>query len=112
MKIPNLKERLSTRFKVDIPKPNFNCGRLVSSNVLDNETKVVSSSLEYKTINRSEEMRPYRCSDFSLHNLIAIGAPLNPSKMQTSPLAMADSLASTLESLPDSVFDNINNNND
>lgn len=106
MILPDLKTRLTTRFKANVPKPTFKCKRLVNSQVLDETTNVVSDKVEYKTVSRSDEMRPYKCSDFSLHNLIAIGAPLNDVKMQSSHLANADNLAVALENIPESAFSN------
>ena len=70
MIIPNLKERLSTRFKVDIPAPSLKSCRCVRSQHVDDGTQIISEKIEFKTFNRSEEMKPYRCSDFSLHNLL------------------------------------------
>ena len=108
MIIPNLKERLSTRFKVDIPKPTFIICRCVRSQVVDDATQVVSEKIEFKTFNRSEEMKPFRCSDFSLHNLISIGAKLDDVKMQTSTLSNADNLAKVLGSISETISDETN----
>ncbi|MBO7240325.1 MAG: hypothetical protein J6V23_07575 [Bacteroidaceae bacterium] len=112
MNIPNLKTRLSTRFKCNIPSPRLTCKRLVVSSEVDEGTSVVTPSMKFKTINRSDEMKPYKCSDFSLHNLIAIGAPLEPQKMQSSQLTTADNLVHALGNLPESAFNPDNNNNE
>ena len=109
MNIPSLIERQRTRFKAVVPKPRFVCTRPVVVQELDTETSVVSEKLELKTVDRREEMRPYKCSDFSLHNLVAIGAPLNDVIMHRSSLQTADGLLNTLSNLPDSAFGDTNN---
>lgn len=104
MIIPDLKKRLTTRFKANIPKPTFKCERNVLHQSIDND--VVINTTSVKTVDRREEMKPYKVSDFSLHNLIAIGAPLNDVKMQGSALNVADTLADTLANIPESAFSN------
>lgn len=93
-----------TRFKANIPKPTFICKRHVLEQSLDND--VVINTMSFKTIDRRDEMKPYNVSDFSLHNLIAIGAPLNDVKMQGSSLHVADTLADTLANISESAFSN------
>lgn len=105
MHIPSLVERLQTRFKAVVPKPTFKCCRPVTKEILDEGTGVVHTEIEYKTFDRREEMAPYKFSDFSLHNLIAIGAPLNDVKMSHNNLAQADALAEALYAVPESVYE-------
>ena len=50
--------------------------RLVSTQVVNERTGFIGRKSEYKTINREEEMKNYRVADFSLTNLLAIGADI------------------------------------
>lgn len=54
--------------------------------------------IEYKTVDRYDEMKDYRCSDFSLENLVAINAPMQYSQMSMSRLNQADHVAEVLSS--------------
>lgn len=55
-------------------------------------------NIEYKTVDRYEEMKDYRCSDFALENLIAINSPMQYSQLSMSRLSQADHVAEVLSS--------------
>lgn len=50
--------------------------RLVSANVLSERTGMITRKSEYVQIDREAEMKNYCVSDFSLTNMLAIGANL------------------------------------
>lgn len=74
-------------------------GRKTRTQVLDKETNRLVTKVEFKTIDRKEEMKPFRVSDFYLDNLIAIGATLDPAQMTASPHKAVSDMINTLETI-------------
>ena len=84
-------ERCRTRCQCDVVLPHRPIVRQVRTQIFDERSKTFVTKVEMKTIDRTEEMKPYKVSDFSLNNLIAVGAKLDPTRLDASPLkAVAD----------------------
>lgn len=49
---------------------------------LNEKTGTVSKKSSYRTVNRYEEMKNYKISDFSIENLTAIGAKLQTTQLK------------------------------
>lgn len=73
--------------------------RKTRTQVFDKETNRLVTKVEFKTVDRAEEMKPFRVSDFYLDNLIAIGATLDPAQMQASPHKAVSDMINTLETI-------------
>lgn len=73
--------------------------RLVSSKVFDEKSRRVITKFKKTTVVRSEEMKPYKVSDFFLENLLAIGASLDPTHLQASPHRAVTDMTRTLENI-------------
>lgn len=73
--------------------------RNVRVQVVNEQSRSLKTKVEMRTINRADEMRPYRVSDFSLDNLIAVGAKLNPTVLNASPHKSVTDMALTLQSI-------------
>lgn len=98
--------RLNSRIPQCEPLERFVTCRNVRVQVVNEKTRSISTKVEKKTINRADEMRPYRVSDFSLDNLIAIGAKMTPTVLNASPHKSVSDMAATLDSI------DLNQNND
>ena len=81
--------------------------RLTTKQEYDERTKIICNTSEYTTIDRAKEMNNYKVSDFSLSNLMAIGAPLN--EMSSIPGDRFRAIAN-MESQMSSIQRDINNN--
>lgn len=92
-------KRLNTSISKPEPLAPFVTRRNVRVQVVDENTRSVKTKVELKTIDRAEEMRPYRVSDFSLDNLIAVGAKMTPAVLTASPHKSVTDMAATLESI-------------
>lgn len=92
-------ERLNTRVPKCEPLPPFVTRRNVRIQVACDEKRTIKTKVEMRTINRADEMRPYRVSDFSLDNLIAVGAKMTPTVLNASPHKSVTDMAATLDSI-------------
>lgn len=72
--------------------------KIVTQSIHPHTGRVISKC-EFRTVDRVEEMKPFRLSDFYLNNLISVGAKLNPVIMQSSPLKQVDEITSRLSSI-------------
>lgn len=72
--------------------------RQVREKVLNNRTGRMTYNVSYKEVDRYDDMKDYRVSDFALENLLAINANLSVSKMSMSPLDQADHIVDVLQS--------------
>ena len=68
--------------------------RLVTSNVYDERLQRMLPKSEFKTIDRHEEMKHYRVSDFALENLISVGKELTPVSLDPSPFDVLNNVPS------------------
>ena len=91
-------ERCAMRFKNSSPEKRDTV-RKVRISVYDEETSRMVTKIEFKTIDRVEEMKPFKVSDFYLENLLAIGASLTPSHMAASPHKAVSDMIATLETI-------------
>ena len=99
MKFMSHSRRLKTSFdsyEVSTPRPTV---RNVRVQKVDEVNRRVTTKIEKRTINRSEEMKPYCVSDFSLDNLIAVGVKMTPTSMASSPHKAVSDMAATLDSI-------------
>ena len=99
-------KRLSTPIPKDEPLKRFATIRNVRKQSADPETRSIRTVIEKVTIDRAEEMRPFRVSDFNLDNLIAVGAKLNPTHYAASPHKAVTDMAAPLSSIE------VNNSNE
>lgn len=99
-------KRLNTRIPPCDPIPPFVTRRVIRTRVVDEKTRSIKVKTELKTFDRVEEMRPYRVSDFSLNNMIALGVKMTPTHLSASPHKSVSDMASVLDSI------NINSNDD
>lgn len=100
MKLITFAERMQLRPDIKTPKPSLQCCRKTIVQELDEGTQTLISVIKYKTIDRREEMKPYKVSDFAISNLIAIGADLQPSVLQGSQHFSISSLEKILANMP------------
>lgn len=103
-------KRLSTPFVLDEPLTMFATIRNVRVQKVDELTKRVITKVEKRTIDRAEEMKPYRVSDFCLDNLISIGAKMTPTHMAASPHKAISDMAATLETIDSNINNDTKNN--
>ena len=68
----------------------INDKRMVHTEELDVSTQRVIKRTELQSIDRVEEMKNYRCSDFYLENLISCGVDLKPCKLLGSSFTTLD----------------------
>ena len=73
--------------------------RQVRVQSLDEKTNRIRTKIVMKTIDRAEEMRPYKVSDFCLENLTAVGAQLNPTHLSASPHRAITDMQRTLSNI-------------
>ena len=66
--------------------------RLIVYDELDEASGRVVRKSEFRTIDRLKEMEHYRCADFSLENMLSVGANLQPVKFESLGFAMLDNL--------------------
>lgn len=66
----------------------------VRKTVLDDVTRRVVTTIEYQEHDNAELINKYSVSDFSLENLMSIGAKLDPLYMSPSAFAIQDKLQS------------------
>lgn len=102
-------KRLSTPFVLDEPVIVYPTIRNVRVQSIDESTRTVITKVEKRTINRADEMKPYRVSDFCLDNLIAVGAKMTPTHMFASPHKAITDMATTLSTIDLNVNDSNNN---
>ena len=74
----------------DVDKVNDR--RMVHTEELDIATQRVIKRTEMQSINRVEEMKNYRCSDFCLENLLSCGVELKPCKLSGSSFVTLDKM--------------------
>lgn len=92
-------QRLNTKLPLPEPhvkKPTVRCVRVQS---VDENSRIVRTKIEKITVDRANEMKPYRVSDFSLDNLIAVGATLSATHLSASPHQAITDMAATLDSI-------------
>ena len=92
-------EILHTPCKIKTDIKNTPVIRLKPFEVVDKTTGRVYKKLKKVSITRAEEMRPYKVSDFSLDNLVAIGASLQNVQLSSSPHTAVTDMVKTLSSL-------------
>lgn len=92
-------KRLNTPIPQCEPLEPYVTRRNVRVQVVNEKTRTLKTKVEMRTINRADEMRPYRVSDFSLDNLIAVGAKMNPAVLNASPHKSVTDMAATLQSI-------------
>lgn len=85
------------KIKIDIEIPPVT--RLARVEVVNENTGRVYHKLKKVTTTRADEMRPYKVSDFSLDNLISIGASLQNVHLVSSPYSAVTDMVRTLSSL-------------
>ena len=66
--------------------------RPVISQKLDEKSKRVVRSVEYRTSNSAEEMNRFCVNDFALENLLAVGAPLSSTSLSPDKFAILDKM--------------------
>ena len=82
--------------------------RKMRKQVYNPDTGMLSTSIEEVTVDRCEEMKPYRVSDFCLENLIAIGATLDTSRLEASPHQSITAMEHTLANIAHETNNNTN----
>ncbi len=92
-------ERIRTNCAPVISLPCRPIIRKQRVNTFDENTGLMSTKVKYVTIDRKAEMKPFRVSDFSLDNLLAIGAKLDSAQLTASPLAQVANMEKTLSNL-------------
>lgn len=83
-------------------------GRLVVYDELDPVTNRIIRKSEYKTIDRQKEMENYRCSDFSLENMLSVGVDIKPTKLNSSGFAMLDNIEYQVSKMSEDIKNSIN----
>lgn len=83
-------------------------GRLVVYDEIDPTTNRIIRKSEYKTIDRQKEMEHFRCSDFSLENMLSIGVDIKPTKLSSSGLAMLDNMEYQVSKMSADIKNSIN----
>lgn len=83
-------------------------GRLVVYDEIDATTNRIIRKSEYKTIDRQKEMENYRCSDFALENMLAVGVNIQPTKLPSSGFAMLDNMEYQVSKISSDIKKNIN----
>lgn len=66
--------------------------RLFVYDEIDEPSGRVIRKSELRSIDRVAEMKHFRCADFSLENMLSVGANLQPVKFESSGFAMLDNL--------------------
>lgn len=66
--------------------------RLVNKQELDENTGRVLTKCEFQSYDPAAEINKFNVNDFCLENLTAIGAQLNPSKLEASRFDSIDSI--------------------
>ena len=105
-KMLSYSQRLGQRADCCVALPFKPCIRKVRVQSFDPNTNRISVKIERRTVDRAEEMRPYKVSDFYLDNLLAVGAQLNPTRLAPSPLKTVSDIAETLSSLDSNINTN------
>ena len=83
-------------------------GRLFVYDEIDPVTNRIIRNSEYKTIDRQKEMENYRCSDFSLENMLSVGVDIKPTKLTSSGLAMLDNMEYQVSKMSADIKNSIN----
>lgn len=83
-------------------------GRLFVYDELDPTTNRLIRKSEYKTIDRLKEMENYRCSDFSLENMLSVGVDIKPTKLSSSGFAMLDNIEYQVSKMSADIKNSIN----
>lgn len=96
-------ERKSQPLSIPISLPRNPARRKTRVTTIDEVTGIHTTKCKIVSYDRVEEMKPYRVSDFSLDNLIAIGANLDDTHLSASPHRAITDMERTLSNI------NINN---
>lgn len=93
---------------VEVNRPTE--GRLFVTDEIDPTTNRIKRVSSFKTIDRAKEMENYRCSDFSLENMLSVGVDIQPMKMSTSGFATLDNLETQVSKISNNIKSQIQNN--
>lgn len=77
---------------------------------LDEKNGILIRKSEYCTIDRKKEMENYRCSDFSLENILRSGVSIQICKLNSSNFSMLDNLEIEVEKLSNNIKQSQTNN--
>ena len=81
--------------------------RLVITDEYDEKSCRVIRKSELKTIDRKKEMEIYRCSDFSLENMLSAGVTLQPVNLSSTGFSLLDNIETQVQKIADNLKNNV-----
>ena len=77
-----------------VPKPQIirERARMSVTSKLDEKTRRIVKSCEFKKVDDATNLNQYHVNDFALENLIAVGVELHPTKLASSRFGMLDEM--------------------
>lgn len=80
--------------------------RMSITNEFDEKSNRIVRKSELKTIDRQAEMENYKCSDFSLENMLAAGVNIQHVHLDSTGFRMLDNLEQQVEKMSNSLKNN------